>query len=164
MSSPLGKSVNDGIQKDSCSLTYVKVDDIVDRVLQMGKGTLLAKMDIKSAFRNIPVHPAIYIDNSLPFGLRSAPKIFNAIADALEWILRQHGVDNIWHYLDDFLVAGASNSDECPSHLHTMLRLCQILGIPLAKEKLAGPATILAILGIEFDTTHLITADARRMV
>ena len=167
LSAPRGKSVNDGIKRELCSLHYVKVDDIVNQVLQMGRGTLLAKLDVKSAFRIVPVHPAdrhllgmewegqLYIDNSLPFGLRSAPKIFNAIADALEWILRQHGVSNIWHYLDDFLVAGTRSSGECARYLHTVIRLCQILGIPLAEEKLAGPATVLAILGIEFDTDRL---------
>ena len=167
LSAPRGKSVNDGIKRELCSLHYVKVDDIVNQVLQMGRGTLLAKLDVKSAFRIVPVHPAdrhllgmewegqLYIDNSLPFGLRSAPKIFNAIADALEWILRQHGVSNIWHYLDDFLLAGTRSSGECARYLHTVIRLCQILGIPLAEEKLAGPATVLAILGIEFDTDRL---------
>ena len=52
----------------------------------MGPGTLLAKIDIKSAYHIIPVHPAdrhqlgmswkggIYVDTTLPFGLRSAPK------------------------------------------------------------------------------------------
>ena len=47
-------------------------------------------MDIESAYRLIPVHPhdrvlqavswngEIYVDPMLPFGLRSAPKIFNA--------------------------------------------------------------------------------------
>ena len=118
LSSPRDKSVNDGIAREDCSLTYVKVDSIVDSILAMGRGTLLAKMDVKSAFRNIPVHPAdrhllgiawrdrLYVDACLPFGLRSAPKIFNAVADALEWISRKHGVNNGWHYLDDFLVAG----------------------------------------------------------
>ena len=57
----------------------------------------MAKIDIKAAYRLIPVHPAdrwllgmqfegaIFMDMVLPFGLRSAPKIFNAVANALEW-------------------------------------------------------------------------------
>ncbi len=54
-SSPVGRSINDGIAKEVCSLSYTKIDDIVDCVLELGRGTLLAKM---SAFRIIPVHPA----------------------------------------------------------------------------------------------------------
>jgi len=63
----------------------------------LGKGSLIAKIDIKAAYRLIPVVPKdrlclgmkweekIYNDAMLPFGLKSAPKIFNAVADALEW-------------------------------------------------------------------------------
>ena len=57
------------------------------------------KLDIKSAYRNIPIHPEdrhllgmqwrdkVFIDTCLLFGLRSAPKIFNTTADPLEWIV-----------------------------------------------------------------------------
>ena len=45
----------------------------------------------------------LYIDTCLPFGLRSAPKLFNVLADLLSWILEQQGVSPIMHYLDDFL-------------------------------------------------------------
>ena len=87
----------DGISPDDCSLEYTTVDKVATIALRLGKGTLLAKIDIKSAYCIIPVHPAadrsllgikwqgnIYVDTRLPFGLQSAPKIFNTIADALE--------------------------------------------------------------------------------
>lgn len=51
LSSPLNASVNDGIQKETCRVSYVTVDDIVDRIVQLGRGTLLAKADIKQAYR-----------------------------------------------------------------------------------------------------------------
>ena len=54
----------------------------------------------------------LYVDGALPFGLRSAPKIFNTVADTLEWILRHQGVKNIFHHLDDFIVLGHPNSTE----------------------------------------------------
>lgn len=57
LSSPDGHSVNDGVQKDLASLSYISVDDVVAEVLKKGRGTLLAKMDVKQAYRNIPVHP-----------------------------------------------------------------------------------------------------------
>ena len=83
-----------------------------------GQGFQLAKIDIQSAYRNIPVHledwnllgmvweNSLFIGTTLPFGLRSAPKIFTAVADAAEWIARQQEVATILHYLDDFLVIG----------------------------------------------------------
>ena len=33
-----------------------------------------------------------YVDAALPFGSCSEPKIFNAVADTVEWILKQEGV------------------------------------------------------------------------
>ena len=74
---------------------------------------MLAKIDIQSAFRLLSAHPAdrhlkwngnIYVDMCLPFGLRSAPKLFNVLADLLEWIARVQGIYYILHYLDDFLM------------------------------------------------------------
>ena len=44
----------------------------------------------------------VYVDPMLPFGLRFAHKIFNAIADVLKWILKQQGVRYYEHYLDDY--------------------------------------------------------------
>ena len=55
LSSPNGHSVNDGISKELASLTYMSVDDVVRGLLQRGRGALLEKMDIKQAYRNIPV-------------------------------------------------------------------------------------------------------------
>ena len=57
-----------------------------------------------------------FVDTCLPFGLRSAPKLFNAIADALEWmIVNEDGphVKFIIHYLDDFLLGGRPGSEAC---------------------------------------------------
>ena len=45
-----------------------------------------------------------FLDAMLHFGLRSAPRIFTAVADALEWCTWQNGVVGIDHYLDDFVV------------------------------------------------------------
>ena len=54
---PDGASVNDGIPKETCSLFYISVDTMVDRVLAFGQGALLAKLDVKQAYRMVPVHP-----------------------------------------------------------------------------------------------------------
>ena len=57
LSSPEGHSVNDGVCKDLATLSYISVDDVVAEILKRGRGTMLAKMDVKQAYRNIPVHP-----------------------------------------------------------------------------------------------------------
>ena len=54
---PGGRSVNDGISKEHSSLAYVSVDHIVQGILKLGRGTQMARIDIRSAYRVIPVHP-----------------------------------------------------------------------------------------------------------
>ena len=114
--------MNDGINSESCSLSYITVDDAVRAIVSIGEGAMLAKVDIKSAYRIIPVHPedrlllgmrwreALYVDSALPFGLRSAPKIFNSVADTLEWKLKHMGIQQVFHYLDDFLIVAPPHS------------------------------------------------------
>ena len=57
LSHPVGLSVNDGIDEKLSSLSYVSVDDIVNTILSLGQGTMLAKIDVRNAYRVIPVHP-----------------------------------------------------------------------------------------------------------
>ena len=164
LSFPPGASVNDGIDPDVCSLQYTSVEKVARVAQRLGKGTLLAKVDIQAAYRLVPIHPgdrpllgvkwgdACYFDGMLPFGLRSAPKIFTAVADALEWCLRRSGVSHIDHYLDDYITMGAPATSECQHNLSLILDKCETLGVPIASEKLVGPSTCLTFLGIEIDT------------
>ena len=52
-----GASVNDGISSDLVLLSYVTVDDVAEIVQELGRGALLAKMDIEAAYWLFPVHP-----------------------------------------------------------------------------------------------------------
>ena len=140
LSYPEFKSVNDGIDKDLCSLSYATVDAI-RAILQLGRDSLLAKLDLESAYRMLPVHPEdrpllgmkwkgqVYVDKALPFGLRSAPKIFSAMADGLMWIMGNHGVEWGLHYLDDYLFVGRPDSRDCSKALSTALGLCKTIGV-----------------------------------
>ena len=58
ISFPAGQSVNDGIPKELCSLNYITIDNAISYIVRLGPGTHLAKIDIKSASRLLPVHPA----------------------------------------------------------------------------------------------------------
>ena len=164
LSFPPGASVNDGINPELCSLKYTKVDEVAKVVQELGRGSELAKADIKAAYRIVPVHPQdrqllamkwqgdVYIDTALPFGLRSAPKLFNAVADALEWCVKEAGTKFLWHYLDDFITVGKAGSGECEWNVAILNHVCNRLGVPLAAEKCEGPATCLTFLGIDIDS------------
>lgn len=41
LSHPDGKSVNDGISSEFCSLHYTRVDEVVCQLLQLGPGALI---------------------------------------------------------------------------------------------------------------------------
>ena len=140
------------------------VDDAVRSILDLGLGALIAKLNIENAYRIVPVHPTdrlllgmswkgqIYIDTVLPLGLRSAPLIFTAVVDAVQWMLETQGVKHIMHYLDDYLVMGPANSPECQRSLEKTLDCCQWLGVPIAQHKTEGPSTQLVFLGMELNT------------
>ena len=51
LSFPPGYSVNDGIDPALCSLSYVSIDSVAVVVASLGAGSLLAKIDIESAYR-----------------------------------------------------------------------------------------------------------------
>jgi len=67
----------------------------------------------------------------------------------------QQGVEFIIHYLDDFLLIGPPGSDKCVVALATLLQMFELLGLPVAWEKLEGPAMCLTFLGFEIDTEAL---------
>ena len=149
-----GSFLPDGISPE---LTYISVDDAVSIIRHLGQNTLLAKVDIKSANRMVPVHPDdrlllgmqwennLYVDGALPFGLRSAPRIFTAVADALEWRARFEGIEHILHYLDDFLIIASPGSNQCGRDLARLLALFDRLRVPVASDKVEGPSTCLVL-------------------
>ena len=95
-------------------------------------------------------------DLVLPFGLRSAPFIFNQVADAFEWICHEDfGISDLIHLLDDFLTTGPPASGICCRRLEIILAACTYLGIPLAEEKTEASTTSLTFLGIHLDTDLL---------
>ena len=81
----------------------------------------MEKFNLKAAYRNVPDDltllgmmwkAQLYVDKVLPFGLRSAPKIFNTLADALAFMIRERGVDWLEHYLDDYVLGGPAGHGE----------------------------------------------------
>ena len=87
LSWPCGASVNAGVQKDAYlnskfALTYPSVDQIADRILQLGPGSLIYKIDISHAFQQLKVDPGdidllglkmgdYYNDQSVPIGIQT---------------------------------------------------------------------------------------------
>ena len=127
----------------------------------------MAKTDLKSAFRLIPLHPSdwnimgIYwqsqynVDLYLPFGLCSAPYIFNQLSDALEWILKHnYGLKYVIHILDDFVVAESTRLD-CLLSFSTLLKLFMSVKAPTVASKTIGPSQVIELMGIVLDRVRI---------
>ena len=97
----------------------------------------------------------VFVDGALPFGLRSAPKLFTAVADALLWVMGAHGLETGMHYLDDFLLLGPQGSEKCGRSLRLCLDVCRLLGVSVAPQKTEGPSTSLCFLGILLHTERM---------
>ena len=80
----------------------MKAANIIDGIMTHGRGALLAKFQVESAYFIIPVHShdryllgmkwhgQYFIDLALPCRLRPAPLIFSSFAELLEWIIKHN--------------------------------------------------------------------------
>ena len=115
----------------------------------------------------VPVHPddqpllgiqwrgVTFVDRALPFGLRSAPKIFNSVADFPVWVLHCEGVSPLIHYLDDFLLFSPTQSMAAAIARSRVETVFSHIGALLTHHNTEGPATVLTFLGIQIDTDLL---------
>lgn len=168
LSHPENHSVNDFIDPALCSVNYTHFDEAVEMVQALGKDAQLAKLDIKSAYRLLPISPEdfellgikhddfYYFDKALPFGVSIACATFEKFSTFLEWLGRKYShSNNIKHYLDDFLIAGKADTSECKHVMDTFIGICDHLAVPLASEKTEGPTSKLCFLGLEIDSVDM---------
>ena len=117
-------------------------DDAIALIVKYGKSALMGKVDIKNSYRIVPIHPddhyllgmkwrnRYFVDLALPFGLRSAPYIFNSLADLFHWIIVNNFlVPDLLHYLDDYFILGPPASPVCAQSLHAIQNAANDIGI-----------------------------------
>ena len=167
LSYPRGDSVNDQIPKDEFSVQYTGFDSATDLVRKMGKNCLMFKLDIKHAFRVLPIRPSqwvlmgfqwmglYFVDFRLPFGLRSSPCIFTRFADAVCWILQNvYNLPYTVHYADDYFFV-TLHQNSAVRDFNLALKAFEDLGIPIATDKTFPPTTCLPFLGITIDSSDM---------
>lgn len=157
-------SINSLIDKEACSLTYVKIDDAIKQIVKCGIGAKMCKTDISDAFKIIPIKAAqqhlfcinwrgvYYFYNRLCFGCSSSPAIFDRFSSIICWIAtHNYDIQFILHLLDDFLTIDAPgvNAHDTMSNLR---KVFENLNVPLAEHKTLGPDTIMEYLGIILDS------------
>ena len=164
-----GESVNSGIPKSSCTVKYPDFEKAVQLCIQEGVGCSIAKSDMSSAFRHVPlkkdqwyllvmkaVHPIsnmifYFVDKCLPFGSSISCAIFQAVSDAIAYIVRCRVKKSNVNYLDDYLFAAALR-ESCNYQVRVFLDICEQINFPVALEKTFWGTTILVFLGLLLDT------------
>jgi hypothetical protein len=149
------------------AVKYSSLDDALKLIVP---GSYLAKIDLKEAYRHIPIHPDCYdltglqwtfvghssptflYDARLPFGSSLSCKVFQAISDAIVRMCNQRGFVTI-SYLDDFMVIAASKL-ECEDALCGLTELVESLGLVINQDKVVLPSQQMTFLGIFIDCVN----------
>jgi hypothetical protein len=168
LSFPKNSSVNDFIPLELSSVQYMHLDEAVLMLQNLGRHALLAKTDIQSAFRLLPIKPSdfellgikhkgkYFFDKCLPFGASISCSTFEKFSTFLEWCIKERSKSsNIKHYLDDFLFGGKSLTAECNDLLFQFFQLCRELNVPLAENKTIYPTTVITFLGLVLDSDDM---------
>ena len=164
-----GDSVNSGIPCSECTVKYPEFDEAVKLCLNEGVGCYIGKSDMSSAFRHVPMardqrwllvmkaeHPCTgkimyFIDKCLPFGSSISCAIFQAVSDAIAWVVKCKTMKENVNYLDDYLFAAALKAF-CDQQMGIFLGVCQEIQFPVALEKTFWGTTRLTFLGMLLDT------------
>lgn len=95
-----------------------------------------------------------YKECCLPFGLRTAPFLFNLFAEALHWIVQSWlGWEKTCHLLDDIIhIVPQSQYQQLESKVRNFVQLTNFLGIPRNDSKFEL-GQVITVFGYELDTT-----------
>ena len=162
-SRPSGCSVNSYASKQS--FKYETVDSAVDKLPVNG---WMAKVDLSSAYRSVPIHPSCFpytglhwtfegsttptyfFDTRLPFGGTECPEKFQRLASSITRMLARKG-HTVIAYLDDFL-AIAPTYRQCKLAYEDLLLVLQSLGFTINWDKVVEPSQCVTFLGVEINS------------
>jgi len=130
-------------------------------------GKKFTKLDLSSAYQQLVLetesrnyvtvntHLGLYRYTRLPFGIASAPAIFQRCMDAI-----LQGIPSVICYLDDLLITGTSDQEHL-QHLQQVLTRLTEQGIKLKKEKCSFLQNSVEYLGFLIDAKGVHTATAK---
>lgn len=166
---PVGVSINDQIHEgfyfdEKMIYDYATVDQLAERVAQLGVTALMWKKDMKRAFkqilccpRDVPLQGFVwenewYFDRALIMGCRSAPYITQRCTKAIKFVHNQMGYFSIV-FADDFAGAEAGHTHAWFSYI-AMGNLLRDLGVQESLDKACPPGPMMVFLGTGFDAVR----------
>ena len=158
-----GSSINANILESEKKVHYASVQDAF-QIAQLLPGGYSCKIDIKDAFRLLPIHATdlpklcfkinkyFYYDRVLPQGCGSSCALFERFSTAIHHIFAHFapGCKTV-HYLDDYLFY-APTKTLCLGYRDLFISLCKFIQVPLAPHKITEPALVTTFLGITLDS------------
>ena len=173
LSYPAGdpSAINNCIPEEYGAIAYSSIEDAIRAIQLFGTGCILIKRDFEAAFRHIPVSPLdspllgfqwqkrFYAERFLPFGLRTAPYLFNLFAEVFHWILEaelshQDLAAGVIHYLDDFLII-LPPVGNLEKYSEIFAQLCSQVGLTIKTAK-NEEGQLANFAGFELDTHSMV--------
>ena len=166
---PLDYSINNFMDEVCFDFSYISLDNVSQ---VMVPGCYFSVLDIKSAYRSVHVYPPhrtyqgfmwdfgrgdgleYLVDCCLCFGLRCAPYLYTQLTEFIMRCMSRRGWDNVFGYLDDFIVV-ASSELECKRGMSALIDLLHTLGFQVAWKKVVPPAQKVIYLGILLDSISM---------
>jgi hypothetical protein len=170
MTFPPGCAPNEGIIRTSymgepSKLKLPSPRHLAKMIIENGKDCYLSCVDLRNAYKQIPLEPQdwiytglefdgkYYIENSIPFGAPHSAGIMHNTLMAVLFILYELGVQCI-AYIDDEASVNPVYQSAIVDFVITLV-LYKILGLEIAANKLILPKQQIVWLGVHFDTTKM---------
>ena len=140
---------------------------IEDLFASLSGGTIFSKLDLKHAYLQVPLDEeskkyttintskGLFQYNRLPFGIASAPSLFQRI---MENILSD--IPKVSVYLDDILVTGKDSAEHL-YNLHRVLQRLESAGLTLKKSKCTFEVSSVEYLGHIIDAKGLHPSESK---
>ena len=164
-----GQSVNSETPKEKCHVKYCEFDKAVKHCIEEGIGCSIARSDVSLVFRNLgillkhwkfllmkarsPLDGKWYyfVDRCLLFGASISCAHFQAVSNAIAFLVKTITSKKITNYLDDFLFAALLRL-LCNDQVRACIWICEEINMPVNKEKTFWGTTRLTFLGLLLDT------------
>ena len=166
-SRPVKVSINNFMEDIVDPFCYIAVKDVAK---EMTQDCVMTVLDIKGAYRSIPVcgeqrtlqgfrwvindKEEFLVNNSLAFGLRSAPFIFTQYTEFIVRCMKSRGYDRVYGYLDDFLIM-EKDVPTCWKTLYVLMGLLRRFGFYINYKKLISPTKCIRYLGINLSSVDM---------